>query len=595
MKSFFKNLFSSCLGVIAGLGCFTFILIFSFSAFLASAFTADDPIPVDDNTILKIDVASIDEFVVEDFSQIIDGVNKETYAPVSLTEAIQSIKKAKNNPNISGIYLNLDNFAGGMAATEELRRALEDFKKSDKFIIAYGDSYSQKSYYLSTVADKLILNPSGMLALVGISSNTVLFKNALDKLGVKMEVFKVGTYKAAVEPYIKEHISPENEEQISAYIGGLWQHILDVVSKSRNISSEQLNDYVNSGIAFEDTKRFVELGLVDMLAYRSDVRAIVAEAAGVAEDELHMVGLAEMTRVADTEPVENDKVQVIIAEGEIKDVETNSNFSKSSEITYSLVDQLNEAMEREDTKAVVLRVNSPGGSAFMSEQIWYAVKKLAEKKKVVISMGNLAASGGYYISSAGDYIFAEETTLTGSIGIFGLIPNAEELAHKLGVNVDVVKTNKYASMNLGLPIKSMSEEEKALIQRHVERGYDLFLSRVSEGRKISKEEVDKIGQGRVWLGVKALEIGLVDELGGLDNAIAKAAELAGLGLYSVEYPKTRLSLMDNFNMKMLSNSFVASIEEQFLSEEEAKVLNFLKEHKHYMGLQARMPYSISAY
>ncbi len=601
MKSFIKSFFSSCLGVIVGMGCLGVILFSVLTGSIVSAFVSggdNEPVSVQANTILKIDVSSIQELVQEDFSSIFEEFGNKTAKPVALIDAIRAVKKAKNNPNIKGIYLHIEYLNAGLPAIDELRRALIDFKASDKFIVAYADNYTQKTYYLSSIADKVVLNPSGTVGLMGIASGNILFKNTLEKIGVKMEVFKVGTYKAAVEPFIKEHISAENREQIEAYIGGLWQHILNGIATSRHLDATKLNAFVDEGIAFADTKRFEEVGLVDTLLYKTDVKDFIAKQAEVKNaNDLKEIGLYQMTKVADSSPANNAKhsVAVVIAEGEIKEVPKSSFSSPENVIDYALVDKLEEVAKNKNVKAVVLRINSPGGSAFLSEQIWHAVETLKQSKKVVISMGNYAASGGYYIASAGDYIVTEPTTLTGSIGIFGLIPNASELAKKIGVNLDVVQTNKYADMNIGLPIKGFSADQKVLIQRTVERGYKLFLTRVANGRNMSLEQVDKIGQGRVWLGTKAKEIGLVDELGGINVAIRKAAELAELNDYNVLYPKTSSNFFEMFTKNLTSNDFVASIGLSMMSKEEKRLVKFIEEHKSYIGLQARLPYNMTAY
>ncbi len=600
MKSFLKTFFSSCLGSFIGLGCLGFIVFSTLIGGVAALMIGgdDEPITLEANTILKIDVEAIPELVQEDaFAQVMQKLSGEGAKAVTLVDALRTVRLAKNNPNIKGIYLNVENLNAGMATINELRRSLQDFSTSGKFIIAYADSYTQKSYYLSSVADKVVLNPSGMIAMLGIASGNVLFKDMLDKVGVKMEVFKVGTYKAAVEPFIKDHISAENREQIEAYIGGLWQDILKGIAESRHLDVEELNRLVDDGLAFAETPRFKELGLVDTILYRSEVANLVAQASELDNpDELKMISLADMSKVMDNDTnSSSNHISVIIAEGEIKDQSQAPFGNKEASINYDLVNQLNDVAKDDNTKAVVLRINSPGGSAFLSEQIWHAVKEVRKKKKLVISMGNLAASGGYYIASAGDYIVAEPTTLTGSIGIFGLIPNAESLAKKIGVNLDVVETNKFASLNIGLPIKAFTEDEKAMIQRTVERGYDLFISRVAEGRNMTKEQVDKIGQGRVWLGSKAKELGLVDELGGINLAIQKAAELAELEDFQVVYPKTTSDFLELFAEDIMSNGFVASLGVKFLSPEEEQLLRFFNEHRSYIGLQTRLPYNIKAY
>ncbi len=605
MKSFLKTFFSSCLGVIGGLGCLGFLLVVFLGGSLASfsfGGGSDEMREVSSNTILKIDVQKISELVQQDFQSMVDELQNEASSSISLLDAKKAIKKAKANPNVKGILLEIGGISSGMPILDELKRALKDFSKSGKPIYAYGDSYGQKDYFLCSVSDKIVLNPVGSVGLMGIASGTVLFKKALDKLGLKMNVFKVGTYKAAVEPFIKEHISPENSQQITEYITGLWDYIIKSIAADRQIDPEQLKNWVNEGLAFEEGAIFQERKLVDTLLYRRDMVDFIAQDLSsrtgeeLKAEDLKEISLDQMARSVEGLKAEHseNKVQLIIAEGEINEFANSQPFNKQSVIDYSLVDQLVEARDNDDVKAVVLRVNSPGGSAFLSEQIWAAVKSLKEKKKIVISMGNYAASGGYYISSAADFIYAEPTTLTGSIGIFGMMLNASELASHLGVSLDVVKTSKYAGMGVGLPVNPMSSEEKAQIQKVVERGYKLFLSRVSEGRNMSIEAVDAVGQGRIWLGTKAKELGLVDGLGGIDDAILKAVELAELPDYEVLYPNTTKSFLETM-LEVKDNHLTASISSSFLSEEEQKVLSYLKKNASYFGVHARLPYEIIAY
>lgn len=598
VKNFFKTFLAALLANIVGSGCVVFFVFAGLIGMIGTIATmaggsSEAPAELVEGTILKVDLASLSDVVSED--PVASFTNPKASQPVSLSDAIRTISLAKNDPNISAIYLNVEGIEAGMASVDALRRAIIDFKKSNKPVVAYGDLYTQKAYYLASAANEVLLNPQGTVALNGIASAHMMYKDALDKLGVKMEVFKVGTFKSAVEPYILNRMSEENKLQTQEYIDGLWLGIVEGIASERKVSAESIRSFVDAGKIFSSAEDFVEAKLVDRLVYRSEVKDVFAKKLKREAKSLSMMTLRELSTHL-TSDYSADEVRVIYAEGEITDAVQEYWMTGVSQIGYSLVDELNKVAEDEGTKAVVLRVNSPGGSAFLSEQIWHAVKRLRTKKPVVVSMGDYAASGGYYISAPANMIVAEANTLTGSIGIFGMIPNASQLADKFGVYMDVVKTSEYADLEVGIPFKPMTDAQKALIQAQVERGYDTFLARVAEGRNMSKAQVDSVGQGRVWLGKRAIELGLVDKLGGLDVAIKEVAKIAKLSDYSVNYGKTSKSpLMELLQSQTPTRDFVAKVRSSFLTEDERKALQLLHGHSRYVGVQARLPYDFSTY
>ena len=599
MKSFFKTFLAALLALVAGSGCIMIFFFVGVAGLIGSLSSLGDsnavPVNIEQHTVLKIDVAQLHDVVsVNPFDSFSSSTATQ---PVSLSQAIRAIADAKNNPNIEALYLNVEGVEAGMASVDELRLALQDFKVSHKPIIAYGDSYSQKAYYLASVANQIYLNPLGSIELIGIASGEMMYKDALDKVGIKMEVFKVGTFKSAVEPYILNKISDANKLQKQEYIDGLWSSILQGVSTERKINADSLNAEVNKGLAFVNSDKYVQTKLVDKLLYRDQIDSVFAAQLKVQKSELKMVNLSALAaQQTDDIEVKDGVVQVIYAEGEITQANISPFAAGASTIGAGLGDKLREAAEDDDVKAVVLRMNSPGGDAFLSEQLWHAVKQLRSKKPVVVSMGDYAASGGYYISSAANRIVAQPNTLTGSIGIFGLFPNFSELVQKVGVNVEVVKTNDFADLTISMPYKPLTNEQRALIQRHVERGYDIFLSRVAEGRHMTKAQVDSVGQGRVWLGRKAQTLGLVDKLGGLDVAIKEAASLAKLSDYSVDYGVTRVNVWEElFKSTSPSNEFIARLRSAFLTDEERKAIRIMQGVTRYSGIQARLPYDFELY
>ncbi len=599
MKSFFKTFLAALLALVAGSGCIMIFFFVGVAGLIGSLSSLGDsnavPINVEQHTVLKVDVAQLHDVVsVNPFDSFSSSTATQ---PISLSQAIRAIADAKNNPNIEALYLNVEGLEAGMASVDELRLALQDFKASHKPIIAYGDSYSQKAYYLASVANQIYLNPLGSIELIGIASGEMMYKDALDKVGIKMEVFKVGTFKSAVEPYILNKISDANKLQKQEYIDGLWASILQGVSTERKVNADSLNAEINKGLAFVNSDKYVQTKLVDKLLYRDQIDSVFAAQLKVKKSELKMVNLSALAaQQTDDIEVKDGVVQVIYAEGEITQANISPFAAGVSTIGAGLGDRLREAAEDDDVKAVVLRMNSPGGDAFLSEQLWHAVKQLRSKKPVVVSMGDYAASGGYYISSAANRIVAQPNTLTGSIGIFGLFPNFSELVQKVGVNVEVVKTNDFADLTISMPYKPLTNEQRALIQGHVERGYDVFLSRVAEGRHMTKAQVDSVGQGRVWLGRKAQTLGLVDKLGGLDVAIKEAASLAKLSDYSVDYGVTRVNVWEElFKSSSPSNEFIARLRNAFLTDEERKAIRIMQGVTRYSGIQARLPYDFEPY
>lgn len=602
MKEFIKSFFAALLAQVVGVGCLVFFVVVGMVSLVAGLATLGEsfagnqgmPVELKAGTVLKINLSSLSDVVSEDpFASFTGGSSEQA---VALSDAVRAIANAKNNPNIEAIYLNVEDIATGMASVDELRRAILDFKKSGKPVIAYGDSYSQKAYYLASVADKVYLNPQGAVSLMGVASGVMMYKDALDKLGVKMEVFKVGTFKSAVEPYILNRMSDANKLQVQEYIDGLWASIVGGIAEARGLSPDSLRSFVDAGKALSEAETLVDARIVDSLVYRKDMKQVFADCLERGEQDLRMVSLADMVRLTESDGNGDANIKVLFAEGDITDATADYWSAGENHINYSLAEELHEAEEDDDIQAVVLRVNSPGGSAFLSEQIWQAVKSLRAKKPVVVSMGDYAASGGYYISAPANMIVAEPNTLTGSIGIFGLIPNASELANKIGVYTDVVKTSEFADLEVGIPFRPLTDAQRTLIQRQVERGYDVFLTRVAEGRKMSKEAVDAVAQGRVWLGRKALELGLVDKLGGLEVAIKEAATLAKLSNYNVIYGSTSKNIfVELFEGRATTDDFVARVRRSMLSSEERDMLRHLKGHTRYMGVQARLPYDFVAY
>ena len=512
---------------------------------------------------------------------------------LGLDEVLSAIRKAKEDENIKGIYIESGAFgADSPASAHAIREALLDFKKSGKWIVAYGDSYTQTTYYICSVADKVFLNPEGMLDWHGLGGESYYIKDLLAKFGVKFQAVKVGKYKSAVEMMTADQMSDYDREQTEAYLNGIWKVMLSDVSKSRKVSVDSLNAYADQLVTFADQKALVSKKLVDKLLYTDEVKGEIKKLLKIDQDEeIKQLTTGEMQNVKGPKE-EGDKVAVYYAYGEIVDSNTESAVNdKHNIVAQTVCKDLEKLMKDDDVKAVVLRVNSPGGSAYASEQIWRAVTNLKAKKPVVVSMGGYAASGGYYISCNANYIITEPTTLTGSIGIFGLFPDVSQLlTQKLGVKFSEVKTNKHAAF--GAMSRPFNAEETALLEQYIDRGYSLFRKRVADGRKLSVDQVEEIAQGRVWLGSDALPIKLVDAIGSLDDAVKKAAELAKLKEYhATNYPEEE---------DWLENLFSSVSKKSYLDEEMKAALGEYYEPLRYLksldkqnAIQARLPYIIN--
>lgn len=543
--------------------------------------------PIEKKSVLRITLkGSITERAGEE--NPLSKLGGETTQQIALDQALQALEKAAKNDKIEGIYMEGGILSAYPAEVQELRQALLEFKKSGKWIIAYADTYSRSAYYLCSVADKVYLNPIGMLDWSGLSSNPMFFTGLMKKLGIKMQVFKVGTYKSAVEPYIAEQMSDANREQVSSYQQSIWNNMLKDVAKSRKTTAEALNSLADSLTILSGPEASVKGGLVDKLCYQDEVKKILKNKAKMEEDEsLRFVSISDVALSEELNDKVDDEIAVYYAYGEIKE-DITGGFAQESAITSKqMTKDLQELREDDDVKAVVLRVNSPGGSAYASEQIWREVQLLSKEKPVIVSMGALAASGGYYISCGANKIFAEPTTLTGSIGIFGMIPDATELlTDKLGLSFDVVKTNAHS--DFGAMGRPLNESECRLMQAYINQGYELFTGRVAQGRKISQDSVKAVAEGRVWTGEQAMKIGLVDKLGNLNDAIAAAAKAAKIEKYSVgRYPEPApwfASLLQEKKADYMDSQMRSALGEFY------PAFSLIRDLKNQDAIQARMTF-----
>ena len=512
-----------------------------------------------------------------------------------LNDIISTIHKAKDNENIKGIYIQADGMAtDSPASLHAIREALLDFKKSGKWIISYSDGYSQSEYYLCSVADQILLNPQGQIGWHGLAAEPVFYKDLLAKFGVKFELCKVGKYKSAPEQVTADGMSEANREQVTAYVTGIWKVMLKDVSASRKISTDSLNAYADRFMDLADAQELIKLRLIDKTMYADEVKNVIKKRLDIDTDtDIPQLSLGDMLNVEDKKN-RGDKVAVYYAYGDIVD-EDNSNpmNPQTCIVGKDMCKDLEELADDDDVKAVVLRVNSPGGSAYASEQIWHAVTKLKAKKPVVVSMGGYAASGGYYISCAANYIYSDPTTITGSIGIFGMFLNYSELMKdKLGIKFDEVKTNKHA--NFGTRSRFFNAEEMAILDKYIGKGYELFRKRVADGRKMSVAQVEQIAQGRVWLGNDALKIHLVDGIGSLDDAVKKAAQLAKLDEYYASEYQTPSSWYETLLASASGNSG-SYLDEQMQATfgELYEPLRYIKQVENMSKIQARLPYFLT--
>lgn len=598
MKNFLQYVFATIVGILL-VNFMAFFFLFAFIGVVTAL--SDKTVNVQEHSVLTITLNTpLTDRASNNPLEHFDLLSLNPQERLGLNELLASIEYAAYDPRIEGIYLNLTDIQGnfgGLASTEEVRQALQRFKESGKFIYSYSNlGYSQKAYYLATVADSIFVNPETPLLLTGMSSSVTFYKEALDKLGIRPEIVKVGKFKSAVEPFIATEMSDANREQIRNYLGSSWDHVVQGISESRDIPADSIQALTDR-FDFYTTEQLRAWGYFDGVCYEDEMLAFLKEKCGIpAHQALRQVSLSDYRHIPAAERANagqaKENIAIIYAQGEIGMEQT------SRTIGPELVQSIRKAREDKSVKAVVMRVNSPGGSALTSDLIWREVKLTQAVKPVVVSMGDVAASGGYYISCAADVIVAEPTTLTGSIGIFGMFFSGEKLIReKLGIRTETVQTNKHSdfggSYPLPVPISSrpLTDYERRVLQHHVNQGYETFLSRVMEGRQMQREQLDAIAQGRVWTGEAARANGLVDVLGGLNDAIAIAAGQAGIDTYGiVEYPTLKNPLEE------LVSQLSGTIKMRILQEELGDSYTTWQEVKaitRQQGILARMPFHIS--
>lgn len=580
---FLRNLLAAILGTFIAFG----ILFVIFVVFVSLLGSTEETVSVKENSVLELQLQQpISDYVGDnELDPFSGGLFEQNQG---LDEILQAIAVAKDDDDIKGISINNNFIMAGLAQTQAIRRALKKFKESGKFIYTYGDFYMQKDYYLASVADSVFLNPVGVLDFRGLSSEVLFFKDLQEKTGVKMEVIRHGKYKSAVEPFIANEMSEANRTQIKELIGSLWGSMIDEISEGRNISQENLNIIADT-LGGRSPEIALKSGLIDAIAFYDQYEQKLKKALGVtADEELNVVHLSDYVIRSNKKTLKKgkDKVAVVFAQGEILYGEGGPDVIGQGIINEAII----KAREDEDVKAIVLRVNSPGGSALTSDIIWREVELTKQVKPVVVSMGNVAASGGYYIAAGADKIFAEPTTITGSIGVFGTIPNMAGLAEDIGINAEQVGTNKN-SVEYSL-FEPLDDGFKAVVQEGIESTYQTFLQRVAQGRGISVAEADSLAQGRVWSGVDAQRLGLVDELGNLEAAIAEAAQMAELEEYGIKkFPKYKSGL-ERFmeDLGGASAKLKAKIIEDEIGTEAYSILKEVNHAMNQKGIQARMPF-----
>lgn len=585
MKDFFKNVFATMLGL------FLFGIVMSFMGFMCLIgiiASSSSTTKIEDNSVLvlKLD-GSMTEQEEENMMNSLQGISS-----LSFEGTMKAIKKAKNDDKVAGIYLEAGQFGADLAQAEEIEKALLDFRKSGKWIIAYGENYSTLGYYLASTANKIYLNKDGMIEWSGIGGEKVYYKNLLAKVGIKFVTTKVGKYKSAVEQLTADNISDADREQTQRYLDGWWNTILATVAKNRSLNKDSLNAYADRVITLEAPENMQKYKLVDGLIYNDQIADIVRKQLGIdKEDDINKLTVDDIN--ADDTPVTGEHIAVYYAYGDIVDkASPQSIFQDDRQIVGNdMCKDLEDLAKDDNVKAVVIRVNSGGGSAYASEQIWHQISELKKVKPVVVSMSGAAASGGYYLSSNANWIVADPTTITGSIGIFGLFLDRSELyTKKLGINYAEVKTNRNSVF--GASGHPFTPEQLSLLQNNVNRGYMLFKKRVAEGRKMTMEQVENIAQGRVWLGQDAIKLKLVDQLGGLDDAIAKAAKLAKMNDYeTASYPSPLSTWEQLLGSYVGGDDLLNGKMQDYLGEfyEPFKIIN---DAKHMDKVQARMPYII---
>ena len=585
MKDFFKNVFATMLGL------FLFGIVMSFMGFMCLIgiiASSSSTTKIEDNSVLvlKLD-GSMTEQEEENMMNSLQGISS-----LSFEGTMKAIKKAKDNDKVAGIYLEAGQFGADLAQAEEIEKALLDFRKSGKWIIAYGENYSTLGYYLASTANKIYLNKDGMIEWSGIGGEKVYYKNLLAKVGIKFVTTKVGKYKSAVEQLTADNISDADREQTQRYLDGWWNTILATVAKNRSLNKDSLNAYADRVITLEAPENMQKYKLVDGLIYNDQIADIVRKQLGIdKEDDINKLTVDDIN--ADDTPVTGEHIAVYYAYGDIVDkASPQSLFQDDRQIVGNdMCRDLEDLAKDDNVKAVVIRVNSGGGSAYASEQIWHQISELKKVKPVVVSMSGAAASGGYYLSSNANWIVADPTTITGSIGIFGLFLDRSELyTKKLGINYAEVKTNRNSVF--GASGHPFTPEQLSLLQNNVNRGYMLFKKRVAEGRKMTMEQVENIAQGRVWLGQDAIKLKLVDQLGGLDDAIVKAAKLAKMNDYETASYPSPLSTWEQLLGSYVGGDDLLNGKMQAYLGEFYEPFKIINDAKHMDKVQARMPYII---
>lgn len=582
---FLRNLLASILGSLMAF----MIIVGMFFIFMALVGSADDGVVVKRNSVLEISfITPILDYTGKDAN---DPFAELWTAELGLDEILHAIEVAKNDDHIEGISITTGFLQAGMAQAREIRNALIDFKSSGKFVVAHADVYAQRDYYLASAADEVYINPVGAMDFKGLATEVLFYKELQEKSGIKMEVIRHGKYKSAVEPFLSDTMSEENRAQIKELISSIWNVMVDDISESRNLSPQDLNQIADT-LGGRTPEYAVASGLVDGALYFDEYEDLMREKIGLSKDEdVEYVGLRDYIQKANKQKIRtgSDKIAIIYAQGEILGGEGGKDYVGQGLI----VDALHKAVDNESVKAIVLRVDSPGGSALVSDIIWREMQLAKRKKPVVVSFGTIAASGGYYIGVGGDKIFAEPTTITGSIGVFGTIPNVNQLAEKVGINAEQVGTNKN-SVDYSF-FEPMTDTFRQVLEESIEETYQTFLDRVSKGRNMTVEQVDQVAQGRVWSGTDAKALGLVDELGSLDDAVKAAAEMAGLESYGLrKYPKYKSDFelfMEDFGSA--KTKIGESIIQEEIGTEAYQVLKEFKQFTKQEGIQAKMPFSLN--
>lgn len=589
MKDFFKIMLASALGFVIAtilLSIISIIMFFSVASSMTAAFNNDQYV-VQDNSILNLRLSGVilERISVDDpFS----GIMPQDRSVMGLAEITSAIRKARNEDKIKGIYIDSRIFSASPATLSEIRQELLRFKESGKFIVAYADNYTQAGYYLASVADKVAINPQGSLDIHGLASIPMFFKEALQKMGIEVQVFKVGTYKSAVEPFTSTEMSPANREQVTSYLNDLWSFMAKDMTESRKLKISDLDSIANQMPALKDADYLRDAKLIDTVLYETEMKNYVRSLLDLDVDaKIPAATVKEMNNAkpAVAQKKSDNHIALLYAFGDIVSGSGSTNIQDKF-----MVSEIEKLRKDDKIKAVVFRVNSGGGSAYASEQIWKAITDLKKEKPVVVSMGDMAASGGYYISCNASKIIAQPTTLTGSIGIFGMFPNFKGTSEKLGLDFDAVKTHRFS--DFGNITRPMDDTEKSMLQAYIDRGYDTFLTRCAEGRNIPKDTLEKYAEGRVWTGNQALKIGLVDKLGNILTAIETAAELAELGEdYLVyEYPKKRTFIEEFLNRG--KEDLAAKTLKEYLGES-YNLFMTIKNMKDEDFIQARIPYDLN--